>query len=192
MMAPVLGLARVHLGDVPTWLGAVFTGLAFAAALWVLSLQRRDLRERDDDRRKEQARHVSAWPIQYKPGSPLATLRGAYRNGSDEPIYNVYVYIKQRQGPVLVEGLVGTVLEPGHCHETDLPSFHPVSNGLNDLALLISIRDAAGIQWLRDEHGILKQVSTGSLPHPDPVNVLPGAPRLRRRPFRPWPPSPWG
>jgi hypothetical protein len=158
----------VRLGDLPTWLAAIFTGGAFGAGLVVLNLQRRDLRERErnrledvEDRRKEQARHVSVWVDNISVvGDGTFVVMGHYQNASNEPVYAMTVYVKSTWGPgpsvaqtplkLVPPGDSGrvdvqTALYPAPARDAD-PDHPPI---------LATFRDAAGLWWKRDEHGVL-------------------------------------
>jgi hypothetical protein len=51
----------LELGDIATWVGAVETIGAFIATWMLLRAQQRELHLSEQDRRKDQARYVSAW-----------------------------------------------------------------------------------------------------------------------------------
>ena len=149
----------LHLGDVPTWLAAVFTGGALFAGLRVLALQRRDLNDREGDRRKDQARHVSAWAVGVDEHEGIVGVQVAYKNGSDEPVYLVMIYVKSIHTDNLTSQRLG-VLPPGRADET-VVDVRGADLRVRDFPppILISFRDAAGQDWFRDDVGLLTVAS---------------------------------
>jgi hypothetical protein len=96
---PILSLALRSLatsvgtpdwGDVPTWLEAVFTSIAFMTAAVALTLEL-------DDRRARQAALVAAW------AEPLDALDGTgsvrLRNASTLPVYDLTVLMGVKVSP---------------------------------------------------------------------------------------------
>lgn len=160
----------VHWGDVPTWVAAVGTVLAFAAGgalFWQqraqLRLMRADLQERERAQRREQARHVLAWYVGVSGGgSNFANLRICYRNASEEPVYEVQVFVKESWGraPAVKPTKIG-VMPPGPEREM-VVSFNVVPDPTSDPnapgpPVVLTFRDVSGRWWRRDEHGTLTE-----------------------------------
>jgi hypothetical protein len=156
---------QLHLGDIATWLAAVFTGGALFVGFLVLNLQRRDLRDRErdrlsdvEDRRKEQARQVSAWCDVVMPAhNGVTVVRARYQNISLEPVYEMVVYVKSTWGPEpSVAQRVLNLVPPGDGGSVDVQSSLRQPLGPDDHPpVLVTFHDAAGFWWKRDEHGVL-------------------------------------
>jgi hypothetical protein len=98
---------------------AVLTGGSLIAAVVLLALQRRDLRDREEDRQSEQARLVATWldrPISEEPTKLIYLTR----NASSEPVYDLSIRVA-----VGVRGTyhryVTSSLPPGETHRTWIP-----------------------------------------------------------------------
>ena len=67
----------IQLGDLATWVGGIATSLVTYLLLRAQQKEFRasehERRERDDDRRKDQARFVSAWVVGTSPQNPAST-----------------------------------------------------------------------------------------------------------------------
>jgi hypothetical protein len=78
---------RVDWGDVPTWVGALTTIGALIAAGWLVKVELgRDRRTTEASARAQQADLVASWNDQVDSDSWAVV-----RNGSQLPIYDVYV-----------------------------------------------------------------------------------------------------
>lgn len=122
----------VQWGDVPTWVSAagtvmalIFAAVAAVMAKRVYTIESRrdqqneiDRRERDEQKRAEQASRVSAWYAAEKAESGELTWGAVIRNASELPVYDVnveYYFLKDQHsqmrvadGPVRFFGPGGT------------------------------------------------------------------------------------
>jgi hypothetical protein len=105
----MVATAQIHLGDLPTWLAALGTVGALAAALWQISTERKRRHEREEQAREErhlaQARLIAAvmGPEEESGGLAVPERTGIdLINGSPEPVYRLVVAI------VSIQGLGGT------------------------------------------------------------------------------------
>ncbi len=167
-MNAFLPLAQAEWGTVPDWVTAFGTLAAFAVALRLLAKELTIRREAEEDRRREQARLVSAWT--REPALTTAgglTLAVIARNGSAEPIYQVHVVLVSPNSihaddPEAATGQIGTVevsrpiLPPGEASEGSFPMFlGGERTGLVPGPVGISFTDAAGRRWKRYPDGRL-------------------------------------
>jgi hypothetical protein len=143
---------QVQWGDAATWMAAVLTGGSLIAAVVLLALQRRDLKDREEDHRSEQARLVATWLGQPISDDPMK-LMYLTRNASSEPVYDVSVQVA-----VGVRGTyhrhVDFTLPPGESRCTWIPLPAPPRTSAPGVAVMF--RDAAGRRWLRSSTGVLK------------------------------------
>lgn len=177
-------MATVQWGDVAGWVGGIGTVAAFAATVWLLFQQNRTLREqgeqlrilrvqerdRQEDRRSEQAKFVSAWASNWQPlprmagalpPDPLAdTVESGVvvriRNASEEPVWNVGLMVWSHWG---VEAKnVFTPLQlipPGETRVADVTIALPKEMSISPPVELV-FTDAAGRHWHRDAEGRLE------------------------------------
>ena len=157
-------LANVKLGDVPTWLAAIFTGLTLAFSLWLIWTQRREAKE---EKERKQAILVSAWPGDLRPPLPdqpdtFASLGFFYQNRSDEPVYLMAVGTLNRGSAdrTLIWRTVGTV-GPGFRgqDEIGLPLEPEFNRTGADEGVVSRFREAAGRWWSRDQDGALSRLA---------------------------------
>lgn len=139
----------VQWGDVGTWVAGLATAGAFivTAAVFVMQLR---------DRRREDARQISAWVDSRNYGTSPPVYDVKCRNGSPEPIYLVLIVaggIEHGMGKVLnVLGPKSTqmvaISVPGKVDEEGkvMPIDPPVH---------IRFTDAAGRRWGREPDGRL-------------------------------------
>ena len=82
---------HIELGDLATWVGGVATAVALILTWFLLRATVRDQREAREEKRRAQARQVSAWADQAAPGAGAGsgTVTVTVQNLSDEPIYAV-------------------------------------------------------------------------------------------------------
>jgi hypothetical protein len=169
----LLLLADDRWGTLPDWLAAVGTVGAFGITYLLL-------RKEQEDRRQAQARLVSAWLhrrlVQAKLGGEeigeSLRVEMVFKNGSDEPVYDVKVTVVPRDGPFASDPdaapwpSAGTVrgrmslLPPGEILMLDAPG---ISGQFESLAIGLSFNDAQGRRW--------KRLSKGSLKGPPKGNV---------------------
>ncbi len=155
------------------------------AALLLLLAQRRELntlveehREREQDRKRDQARFVSAWckrvdppkePDVYgDPGHELHRVWVVYRNASEEPIFAASVSVKNHWGasPEHVSSRWLYTVPPGTSGEVfvDIDLRRPPSMVFGTdpsedppPPVEIQFRDARGRGWYRDDEGLLRE-----------------------------------
>jgi hypothetical protein len=166
-------------GDVPTWIAAVGTVLAFVVAFVQIANERRHRHEAEArdraERHIEQARLVSAFmgPKEWEPGSdePGRTAINLV-NGSDEPVYTLVVCIVfiQGAGPQTAEDQVkfthdayprpvATVsILPSGQWRVWIPgsSFSGILGGRNGAE--VAFTDRAGSHWMRRATGKLEEL----------------------------------
>lgn len=145
-------------GDVPTWISAITTLGALAAAGWVVAIElRRDNRATKARESAEQADLVAAW---LTSDDDSDTYWVNLQNGSPLPVYDVRVLLMPEQAvregnpkrigewiptiPVVPPGTLRLVWEP----EVDQP-------WKTKWEAAVSFRDAASREWLRDGDGRL-------------------------------------
>lgn len=185
-------VGSLNWGDIPTWLAMIAAAGAFGVSLYLLSLQRDDLKQVRDEKRREQARLIAAWPVLIirDPGVVTAELAFGYRNASAEPAYAVAVGTRDRRTD---RGLtwkeLGTVAPMREREERILLSLNPEFNiTADDLGIVMTFRDAMGRIWYRDEVGTLQELPY--YPAPERNAILPGSTRLRPTPPPPRPDPP--
>jgi hypothetical protein len=153
--------AGLDWGTVPDWLAGIGTLAAFFVALRVLAKELEARLEQAEDRRREQARLVSAWvstPEDDLP--PEFTL--IVRNGSNEPVYQVKASMVPYDSPYGSDPEDGTgqprsvvetseILPPGKDWQT---YFDPRSRIVPG-PVSMSFTDAAGRRWTRYPDGRL-------------------------------------
>lgn len=156
-------------GDIPTWIGAIGTLLAFTIALWIYAQSQRD-------RRRAQARHVSGWvpggvslvPAGMQLGaSPLIAQQPTVQfmikicNGSDDLISDVTALVTAADGVDLGVAPVGwTDIGPGQVIELT-SSFADTGQVRGELRLRLTFTDSAARRWERFG-GDLRRVSAGA------------------------------
>jgi hypothetical protein len=144
-------------GDVPTWLGAVGTLLAFAIALAIYAQSQREMR-------REQARRISGWVpggvSLIKAGTPLPLPRGRaqvdlvqvklmIRNDSQELVSDLEATLVAADGGDLGVAPLGWV-DVGPGQHIELDQSMPDTGKVRDpVRLRISFVDAAGKRWER-------------------------------------------
>lgn len=141
-------IASVSYGGLPTWLAAIGT---VGVSMWLLVLQLRDRRMGRMERREEQARHISAWLVDWMPTVDPPTLTVRVLNGSLLAIYQVTVRI-----PVGVRGTFirqVPAMGPGETREwrVTLPGQQRGDIYAPDVMFV----DAASVTWIRQAAGAL-------------------------------------
>jgi hypothetical protein len=150
------------------WFSAVGTVGAFAAAFWSLTLQRRELSEQrllmeheQQARRIAQAKGVFTTlgfvERQEGPGSePRMMPLIKVANSSAEPAYEVVVSAVDMSGALVNMGTVPT-LPPGAVSRIPLGDDVPNMPKLGHIptGFMLTFRDAAGNQWVREPNGRL-------------------------------------
>jgi hypothetical protein len=175
-----LGQPAIAWGDVPTWIGAVATVLAFGAAAFagwsawkVLTLER----ERDADRRRAdeavQAVKIAAWPsvVRSDPVDPDSgpVWGAALRNASDLPVYQVHVEFVPIRSSGGQHSVVLELVPPGEWLLSGVelyprpgqPLLRADARDLPDRPYVIELRfvDAADRAWRRTWQGLLARGS---------------------------------
>lgn len=148
-------LGLVQWGDVGTWAGAVFTGLVFLVALWLLVLQRRDIKQLQSEKRSEQARMVTAWASSLH----VAVLSVGYQNQSPEAVYDVVVKIPDdRERGAFISHRLG-IVPPGtkSVANITLPLQPAYNVKAENIPVSMSFRDSAGRPWTRNPFGVLSE-----------------------------------
>jgi hypothetical protein len=145
---------------VPDWLAAIGTLAAFAVAVRLLAKELAVRREAEEDRRTEQARHVSTWTTFPEPDDQDSSLFWFFvvvKNGSEEPVYNVSVLMDE-PGSIYAEATGSPTcrmefftVAPG---ESDRPRLRMSEHQSGPLTLLFT--DAAGRRWKRYPDGRLE------------------------------------
>jgi hypothetical protein len=144
-------------GDIPTWVGAVGTLLAFAIALTIYA-------QAQSEQRKAQSRHVSGWvpggPSLVPTGVPFAGTKMVsqgprvefvimIRNGSEDLISDVEAVVLAVDGTDLGLGASRwTDIGPGQTIDmtTSVPDDGRVRG---ELRLRVAFTDSAGRRWER-------------------------------------------
>lgn len=184
-------LASIQLGNLATWVAAIATAGTLGVSLYLLTKQRRELHELHLEKRAEQARLVSAWPLDLHRSTDVGTkteLVFGYRNGSPQPAYAVAVGTRDRTTTSdMVWEVLGT-LGPGKEGTGMIPlPLNPEFNlSADDVGIVLTFRDTAGRIWYRDEVGNLQELD--AYPAPEPWVRLPSSTRARPTP----PPQPKG
>lgn len=175
-------------GSVPDWLAAVGTLAAFAVALRLLAKELTARREAEEDRRREQARLISAWPeapeipgVKDRPRNTdvitwiqetgtTAYIHLIMRNGSAEPVYRIFAVMVAFNSPYADDPEAGAG-QPGTA-ETRRSILPPGEKGIGIFArfldgfetgtepgpVSIAFTDAAGRHWKRYPDGRLVEL----------------------------------
>jgi hypothetical protein len=176
-------------GSVPDWLAAIGTLAAFAVALRLLAKELAARREVEEDRRREQARLISAWPeVPEVPGvkdlprdtdvddwlretGTEAYVHLVMKNGSAEPVYRIYAVMvasdsSYADDPEEGAGQPGTaetrrrILPPGEKEIGIFPTFlEGFETGIGPGPVSIAFTDAAGRHWKRYPDGRLVELN---------------------------------
>ena len=182
----------IHLGDLPTWLAALGTVGALAAALWQISNERRrrltqELRDRSE-RHQAQARLIAAWigEIEHPAGNPETDSgRTAIEllNSSAEPIYAVVASLVYIQGaaPHSTEAwfesrksapqdsqlspptVLLSILPPGRWRIWISGSSWGILSGR--VGAEVAFTDRAGAHWIRRAKGNLEELPIPPFDH---------------------------
>jgi hypothetical protein len=140
----------VQWGDVGTWVAGLATAGGFVVTALVFSMQLRDRRRRD-------ARQVSAWVDRrsYEVNPPQYSVK--YRNVSPEPIYLLVVKVGNRRE---AKSTVVSVVGPSKTQEMTVKIEGKVDPRTGetirwDPPIHIRFTDAAGRRWGREANGKL-------------------------------------
>jgi hypothetical protein len=166
-----------RLGTIPDWIAALGTVAAFLVALRLLAKELTARREVEEDRRRAQARLVSAWttPRRIETAGPELKLEFivVLKNGSDEPVHEVWLTLVPDSSPFASDPEAaraedGTVKDP----DTDWGNVELVPPGetfnvavmpgrypIKKLVLGISFTDSQGRRWRRLPGGTLIEAS---------------------------------
>jgi hypothetical protein len=132
----------------------------------------------EQSRRRQQAELVAAWVGRFDSLSDRISRSSSnystgetvpaaiVRNGSSLPIWDVEVRWIAKEGPVLNEVMSFATIPPEDDAAWEVPDFLP-NDAQPSLMVAITFRDAAMVWWSRDEHGILEQLDSPSLPERD-------------------------
>jgi arabinogalactan oligomer / maltooligosaccharide transport system substrate-binding protein len=185
---PALATA-IQWGDVPSWFSATVTLAALVFAVVAVVVARRTYRlESERDRvnaearrrqdsfaRRSQAALVSAWWARQE--SQEGRSRGHswavyLRNASDAPVYKAHLTVMGMGEHARRKALEESVVPP-----TQAPTVHPIeiptargdrerdSSGhpLSEYRVSLRFTDAAGVRWIRDEYGYLRELAPNLL-----------------------------
>lgn len=166
---------------VAEWVAAIGTIGAFTVTIGLLWKELREAARRRDDDRRAQARQVSVWPgaVAYNRWDD-APRRFEYfvslgvRNGSDEPAYDVWIFVNTptvEWVPEFRRSLELGLLPPGYRSEShrvimgnaDYRQSEPPHIRTTEVRLELFFRDAAGRLWRRFPNGRLAQAKAAAL-----------------------------
>jgi maltose-binding protein MalE len=186
----VLGMASsINWGDVPNWLSASVSlaALSFAVAAVLVARRtyqresERDLvnaearRKQDEFVRRAQAALVSAWWAKedvHLTGKAESSWAVHLRNASDTPVYKVHVTIVGMGSHAKRIAFELPLVPP-----TNIPAIYPIdiseikansdldvtSFPMGDFRVSLRFTDAAGVRWIRDEYGYLRELEPNLL-----------------------------
>ncbi len=180
----------IQWGDVPSWVSACVTLGAFVFAGVAIVVSRRTFRlESERDRvnaevrqrqdayvRRSQSAMVSAWwgsaDAVHAPDPRSADWGAFLRNASETPVYKANMTVVgagNHAGPTAMEFPVVPPTRQPVFHPVAVPSAAPaaghrsVSNAVSDYKVSLRFTDAAGIRWVRDEYGVLRELEPNLL-----------------------------
>lgn len=130
-------------GDVGTWVAGIATGGAFIVTSAVFTMQLRD-------RRREDARQVSAWISSRETRLQPTDFEVKCRNGSPEPIYDVMITAGAFHPP---RGVKVNVVGPLKTATVSIRA--PINH---DPPIHLRFTDSAGRRWGRHENGRLVKI----------------------------------
>ena len=149
-------MSAISFGDVPTWVAAIGTTGAFIVAL-ILLFQSLAQRKQDSlDRRKEQAKLVSAWSTGVSMTKPYPTVSFTIRNASEEPVYGISLKANIGVRGTFVRH-VGTI---GPKLTADVHVYPPGAPRGDGVTPALIFRDTAGVQWIRKADGHLTETNS--------------------------------
>jgi hypothetical protein len=133
-----------------------------------LRILRDQERDRQEDRRTEQARLVAAWPVGFaaKPATAYQgidgvvekwVVRGAVENRSDEPVWSVCVRARSAWEHYDMRHSRLRVLPPGEKREIEIEIELPPSWDGAEITVDVTFTDAAGRHWRRRDNGLLEE-----------------------------------
>lgn len=182
----LLAQGQDRLGTIPDWLAAFGTLAAFGVALTLLAKELAERREYLEDRRRDQAGRVAAWPeLEIQSGQPSRYVI-VLRNGSEEPVYDVKVTLVAKDSPFASDpesvrnedgsfkeagpiSLSEEILPPGE------PVRYPIPSGLLPHAYTspgLSFTDSRDRRWKRYPKGRLEEPGrSGPRSHKDYMNA---------------------
>lgn len=166
---------QVYWGDLPTWIASLGTVGALAAALWQIGNERRrriaqESQARQEDRRS-QARHVAAWFAALESSSPTTPYNISLINGSEEPVYCVFVCAVYIQGAApttteewlkldalrhVVPVAMLSIIPPGRWAVQLRQYLDPPMQGR--LGAEVAFSDRSGVHWVRRAMGNLEEL----------------------------------
>lgn len=144
------------------WLEAVGTLLAFFVTFMLLRKERAELAEERRRRRREQASKVSCWVVGGARAPSQIVIDVRYRNGSEEPIYDIRLDIEfQKDGAVLTSvtgALEHPLLPPLETRTETHVTREPQAVMAKRARAAITFVDAAGNRWTRGYDGRLRAI----------------------------------
>lgn len=179
----------INWGDVPSWVSTAVTVGAFLFAVSAVVVARRTFRlELERDRVNEEARQqqdafvrrsqsalVSAWwgsTDEHHAAERSAAGWGAFlRNASETPVYKANMTIVgagNRAGPKAMEFPVVPPTRQPVFHSVTMSRAAPVAgqrgvHAVSDYKVSLRFTDAAGIRWVRNEYGALRELEPSLL-----------------------------
>ncbi|WP_170323511.1 DUF1416 domain-containing protein [Cryptosporangium phraense] len=165
-----MSTAQIDYGDVPTWIssvGGLLSLVAAGTAAWIawklLVTERTRDRQAADDARRAQAGLIAAWipDATDREGLDQATIRVLVRNNSTLPVYRVLVAIVVRSDDGFTEvassgGPQGRFREFAAPGDNEIRVMVPATT--NRRRVVLTFRDAAGVEWRRDHDGALTEL----------------------------------
>lgn len=158
----MLHFKEIDPGSLAQWVSALLT-------VGTLYMSLRLYRREQDNRRREQARKVNAWPgdLDFDKNEVTAWVR----NSGDEPVYNMHIlgYLLESTHPFYYDWRVtwneyaqspsGEAIKLTSIQKLPLPDAcrnPPIS--IPSVAIQITFVDASGRQWTRDPSGQLTEL----------------------------------
>lgn len=150
-------------GAVAQGVAAIGTVALFAAAFIGIKGEIRDRKVREEDRIREQARHVSAWPLNFEKDGAVGRLDVKIHNGSGEPVWDLRV-IPVAPHLLEIQPYEAKIYPPDSKIEN--LSVHPGADrshlpdalDADSFDLHVEFQDARGIRWIRETNGSLTRV----------------------------------
>jgi hypothetical protein len=145
-------------GSVPEWIAAGGTLAAFFVALRLLAKELVVRREAEEDRRRDQARMVSAWSFPELTGDAAPLKLDVYimvRNGSDEPVHDVRITLVPKDSPFAADPEQAREKAPWKAYDWDLlPPGGPIKVFIDfhssaPVVLGLTFTDSQGRRWRR-------------------------------------------
>jgi hypothetical protein len=167
----------VDWGDAPTLLATVGAGIAAFFAYKAYTIERIRDERAEGFQRRDQAEKVAVWRASTDPfteASPVPPVL-AVRNASSLPVYSMQVFGYRWGGPDTATN-PAVKLDIGLTPPGDAPRLFALPTPGAFYVYAVEFRDAMGVFWHRDRHGVLAEGR-----HPDGKNVAFVAAELKPR-----------